>query len=90
MGEAGDRWNGSMATVNVGEVLADQGRVEEGRLSSVMLSVSPGLRSPDARVGGVGAGSEGCSRGPGGSRKLIALLGEARDEYRDAASLGEL
>ena len=88
--EAGDRWNGSMATANVGEVLSDQGRLEEGEpFLRDALRVARASES-GTRVSMVGVRLGRLLARTGRFEEAHPLLGEARDEYRDAASLAEL
>jgi tetratricopeptide (TPR) repeat protein len=88
--EAGDRWNGSMATANVGEVLSDQGRLEEGEpFLRDALRVARASES-GTRVSMVGVRLGRLLARMGRFEEAHPLLGEARDEYRDAASLAEL
>jgi tetratricopeptide (TPR) repeat protein len=88
--EAGDRWNGSMATANVGEVLSDQGRLEEGEpFLRDALRVARASES-GTRVSMVGVRLGRLLARMGRFEEAHPMLGEARDEYRDAASLAEL
>ena len=88
--EAGDRWNGSMATANVGEVLSDQGRLEEGEpFLRDALRVARASES-GTRVSMVGVRLGRLLARTGRFEEAHPLLGDARDEYRDAASLAEL
>ncbi len=88
--EAGDRWNGSMATANVGEVLSDQGRLEEGE--PFLRDAFRVARASESgtRVSMVGVRLGRLLARMGRFEEAHPLLGEARDEYRDAASLAEL
>jgi class 3 adenylate cyclase/tetratricopeptide (TPR) repeat protein len=88
--EAGDRWNGSMATANVGEVLSDQGRLEEGE--PFLRDAFRVARASESgtRVSMVGVRLGRLLARTGRFEEAHPLLGDARDEYRDAASLAEL
>jgi tetratricopeptide (TPR) repeat protein len=88
--EAGDRWNGAgLATMNVGEVLADQGHVEEAEV--LLRDALRVVRASESgsRIGGVTMRLGRLLSRSGRFEEAHALLGEARDEYR-RSGFGEL
>ena len=89
--QAGDRWNGAgLATMNVGEVLADQGHVEEAE--ALLRDALRVVRASESgsRIAMVAMRLGRLLSRTGRFEEAQALLGEAREEYQRSGPMSDL